>query len=284
MAIAPNKIDRLKSQLLTSGISQQNNALYQVINQLIDALKELITEFNTFSGGSGGGGGSATNITEIINNYMLMQGSSEGSEGDMGPQGIQGINGIDGITGSAGPITIGPMGIDGQDGDDGWPIPGPAGVIGSNAPLVFLKTTATQTINAGAGVYVDITNLTFPVINGNTYGFKFYIVFQSANVLTGQKCSVNCPTGTLDFFSTHQTVGNSATVGVATWLQRHSVTRDDMTTLTGTITAAVDLVVMIEGRYICTADGTFAARFANELVTNTDIVVQAGSWGYYWQQ
>ena len=38
-----DKIDRLKSQLLTSGLQQQNNPLYQVINTLIDSTKQLIT-------------------------------------------------------------------------------------------------------------------------------------------------------------------------------------------------------------------------------------------------
>lgn len=145
--------------------------------------------------------------------------------------------------------------------------------------LTLLKTTADQTINGGAGVFVDVTGLTFTVVNTVDYAFKFYVTFRSAATTTGWKASVNCPAGTLDFFCTTQTVANSATGGVATWLQRHSVTRDDMTTLTTTITAGVDLVVLIEGRYRCTANGTFAVRFANELGANTDLVVQQGSWG-----
>jgi len=39
--------------------------------------------------------------------------------------------------------------------------------------------------------------------------------------------------------------------------------------------------VRIKGRYLCTANGTFAARFANELAANTQIVVQKGSWGWW---
>ena len=54
-----------------------------------------------------------------------------------------------------------------------------------------------------------------------------------------------------------------------------------MTLLTATVTQAVDLAIRIEGRYKCTANGTFAARFANELASNTQIVVQKGSWGWY---
>lgn len=237
----------------------------------------------------------------------------DGNDGEDAPiiQGPQGVAGPTGSTGATGPA--GPIGIPGQDGEDGNDslVPGPIGPTGPtgatgntgigipgvdgndgeiwiiSAPppspvLNLLKTTANQTINSGAGTFVDVTGLTFPVFNGRDYAFKFYIVFQSAATTTGFKTSVNCPTGTLNFFTTYQTVANSATAGVATWLQKHSVTRDDLTTLTTTITAAVDLVVLVEGRYLCTQDGTFAARFANELAANTDLTVRQGSWGMYW--
>ena len=54
-----------------------------------------------------------------------------------------------------------------------------------------------------------------------------------------------------------------------------------MPLLTATVTQAVDLSMRIEGRYLCTANGTFAARFANELASNTQIVVQKGSFGWW---
>ena len=301
--------DRLLSQLNQTQLAQKDNPTYQVIKQLIQRIKDLESLI------SGGDTTNITNITQIIQQFGMDDSGggdeggtvpgTKGDKGDIGNAGPTGppfpafiyleaddpeqllpipIKGDKGDTGSAGPT--GPQSIgfvlQGEDAEDSLFIPGPVGPPGAGS-LTFLKTTIQQIINAGAGVYTDITGLTFPVLNGNTYGFKFYIVFQSANTGTGQKASVNCPTGTLDFFSTHQTVANSATVGVNTWLHRHSVTRDDMTVLGSTITAGVDLVVIIEGRYICTADGIFAARFANELA-NTDITVEAGSWGYYWIQ
>ena len=142
-----------------------------------------------------------------------------------------------------------------------------------------LRKTADQTINGGAGVFVDITGLTFSVVSGVDYAFDFYITFRSAATTTGWKAGVNCPAGTLDFWAGSDVIANGA-AGVATHTERHNVTRDDMTLLTATITQAVDLNVRIRGRYLCTANGTFAARFANELA-NTDIVVQKGSWGMW---
>lgn len=312
MALKQVDLTRLKSTLITTGLQVKDPPLFQVIDQLIQQSRFLTDQLDSISGGSPGITGADGKDGQIGPPGM------SGRDGMTGVIGPQGISGIDGVTGAAGPLTIGPMGLNGRDGINGFPIPGPVGdtgAIGNTGPagpltigpmglngsnglngfpipgpkgdtgssgINLLRTTANQTINAGAGVYVDITDLTFPVVNGVTYSFKFYIVWQSAATTTGQKCSVNCPTGTLDFFALHQTIANSATVGVATHTQRHSVTRDDLTTLTSTIAAGVDLVTMIEGRYICTADGTFAARFASELAANTDIVVQEGSWGMYW--
>ena len=144
----------------------------------------------------------------------------------------------------------------------------------------LLKTTGNQTINGGAATYVNLTGLTFPVVNTVSYAFHFYIVFRSAAATTGWKAGVNHPGGTVDFWANEQNIAN-ATAGLATHFERHGVAADDMTLLTATITQAVDLVARYEGRYLCTSTGTFAARFANELNANTDIVVQKGSWGWY---
>ena len=151
-------------------------------------------------------------------------------------------------------------------------------VVGGGGGINTLKKTADQTINAGAGVFTDITGLTFPVVAGVDYAFDFYITFRSAVTTTGWRAGVNCPAGTLDFWAGSDIIANGA-AGVATHTERHNTVRDDMTLLTATITQGVDLNVRIKGRYLCTANGTFAARFANELASNSNIVVQKGSWG-----
>jgi len=151
-----------------------------------------------------------------------------------------------------------------------------------NPPDVMktLRTTADQTINAGAGTFVDITGLTFTVVSGTDYAFHYYITFRSAQTTTGWKAGINHPGGTVDFWASSQTIANAA-AGAATHTTRHNVVVDDMTLLTSTVTNNVDLAIIIEGRYKCTANGTFAARFANELAANTDVVVQKGSWGWW---
>ncbi|MET0787053.1 MAG: hypothetical protein ABWY25_10140 [Paenisporosarcina sp.] len=200
----------------------------------------------------------------------------QGEIGFPGPTGPAGSSGATGIQGIQGPP--GPPGLDSEEPEEPLMVPGPRGPTGPTS-LNILRVTTPQTINAGVATYTNVTELTFPVVNGVSYAFYFYIVFQSVNTTTGWKASVNCPTGTLDFHQLAQVIADSA-AGVATWTERHSVTRDDMTLLTTTITAASDLINIIQGRYLCTANGTFAIRFANELANN-DITIRIGSWGFY---
>lgn len=149
---------------------------------------------------------------------------------------------------------------------------------GGGGGISTLKKTADQTINGTP--FQNITDLTFPVSAGVDYAFQFYIVFRSVNTTTGFRFAVNAPTGVLDYFMTYQTVANSTAAGVATWLQGHWIVTNTMTVLGSTITAGVDLVCMITGRFKCTTSGTLAARAASELANN-DLVVQKGSWGMY---
>lgn len=129
--MAPNikALDRLKSQLLTSGLQERNNALFQVINQLIDYLRQGIdsvqSQINAAGSGSGGGGGGGSTIT-IVNGSIIPRDGEDGSDGFS----------IVGPPGPPGPI--GPMGFPGIDGNsDDWSIP----FIGN----VLLKTTGTYT-------------------------------------------------------------------------------------------------------------------------------------------
>jgi len=308
-------LSKLQGTLLTSGIQKDNPALYQVINEILKNLRDLQSSTGTSTGtgttttvvinGSPGPPGIDGNDGE---DGLIGAPGARGIDGavgtagaagpiTIGPMGLDGQDGEDGMpipgnagspgasgatgpTGAAGPVTLGPMGMDGQDGEDGQTIPGPAGPAGSS-DLTTVRTTSNQTINAGAGTFVDVTSLSFPVVNGGRYSFHFYIALRSAATTTGWKVDMNGPTGTIDKFHTYQTVLSSDTGGVQTWLQFHSAAWQGMTTLTATITANVDMLIMIEGRFLATANGTVTVQAANELAANTDITIREGSWGYY---
>jgi len=121
-------LDRLKANLLTSGLQKQNAALYQVINQLINSFKEFQEIITNISGGDT----INTNTTEVTNIIQFLN-SSDGDGGDSGSDTIPGPPGIAGSAGATGsPGAVGPSGAvilpeDGQDGEYFPPIQGPQG-------------------------------------------------------------------------------------------------------------------------------------------------------------
>lgn len=149
MALSPEILDRLKTNLLTSGLQNRDNPLYQVINQLIDYIKQMNlvvvgsisnpvtieqTILQQFMGLDGGnGGGDSESIIAIPG--PIGSSGAPGTQGPMGQMGaiifppdaedgqmfppIVGPQGNPGPTGSNGPV--GPMMVveDGRDGEDG---------------------------------------------------------------------------------------------------------------------------------------------------------------------
>ena len=215
-----------------------------------------------------------------------------GPQGPQGPQGIPGINGtipdssqflfLNGTRAITGNLNMGSNQITSLiTGSTGDTAVNKTYVDGKTAGMLqTLRTTSDQTIDGGAGTFVDINDLTFPVTNGNSYAFHYYIAFTSLNATFGWKAGVNAPTGDLDFWAQSDVIANGV-AGVATHTERHNDARDDMTLLTSTVTANVPLAIRIDGRYLCTQDGTFAPRFANELASNSNINVLKGSYGWY---
>ncbi len=151
-------LDRLKAQLLSSGIQQENFALFQVISQLIQFVRDQITQTNAAISGGGSDGGpglaGASYLTKdretatLPNSRQELPGAgiqfndSPGyrrivstalpffpeqeqidESSNIGLPGIQGPQGL-----------VGERGIPGLDGLDGEPgeslIPGPQGPIG----------------------------------------------------------------------------------------------------------------------------------------------------------
>jgi hypothetical protein len=164
MSISADTVDRLKAQLLTSGLSQQNQPLFQVINLLIDAVREAFNAGTVVTGGGSGGGSGLVNASYITqlpegglpNSRQLIAGSGinivhtpngrtvvhsaipyfadSGGEGEDGPPGPPGLPGAAGPVGPAGSNAVSFFyGYDGTDGEDGLPgLPGAQGFIGAS--------------------------------------------------------------------------------------------------------------------------------------------------------
>lgn len=127
-------IDRLKAQLLTSGIQEKNQPLYQVINQLIGFLRQTITETEAAIAGLGTGtsGSGTTTVNQFIQQISFGDGDSDDGMTIPGPKGIDGIIGRDGMPGPPG------LALDGEDGDFFFTMPGPQGnpgITGSAGPI-----------------------------------------------------------------------------------------------------------------------------------------------------
>jgi len=132
MPISPDKIDRLHAQLLSSGLQQKDNALWQVIDQLINAMRDSLVLATAASSGGGSGGG--TTNTKVTNIYPLVDfGINEPGEDGFGYPGRDGVAGLQGPAGNPG--APGYDGTDGVDGDAG--VPGPQGFPGSIGPTGF---------------------------------------------------------------------------------------------------------------------------------------------------
>lgn|SRR5678815_1152700 len=131
MAITVETLNRLKSQLLTSGIQDKNQALFQVINLLIDGVIQGFGEVNTqVFPSSGGGSGSLSSGTFITygNDIATLPQSAQLLAG----AGIQfNLNGRLLTISAAIPIPV--DGIDGIDGEIGPP--GPQGMVGATGPM-----------------------------------------------------------------------------------------------------------------------------------------------------
>ena len=198
-------LDRLKSQLLTSGIQQQNQALFQVINQLIDYLRSTIDLAATAAATSGGG----STATTIIQNLIAL--GDDGGGGDdpipiPGPAGPAGVPGGPGADGAPGPILFlnepedpdwfppiqGPQGNPGaqgatgiqgppgfaEDGIDGEP--GIGGVPGGQPYGGYLRIANVSTVAAFQNVASDIFNGAVALGIGDTLVMEVYGVITNS--------------------------------------------------------------------------------------------------------
>lgn len=143
MPITTGAIDRLHSQLLTSGLQKTDTPLYQVIDQLINAVRDNIQAISTLTGGGSGGGSGGGILAQsfitynndtgtLPNSIQILPGmgiifqklgnklflsvtfpsGTDGEDGQDGPMGPPGIQGPIGLTGPTGPMGLsGPMGL-----------------------------------------------------------------------------------------------------------------------------------------------------------------------------
>lgn len=173
-------------------------------------------------------------------------------------------SGLSGGPGSQGPA--GPTGPQGPKGDRGDA--GPAGVNGGSQAVTISGTVANN--DAVANTIADVTGLSFPVVAGTRYWFKFVIPYNAAATTTGSRWSINGPAVTaLIYRSEYTLTATSRTINDG--LNGYNVpAASNATSLT------VGNLAVIEGIVTPSANGSVIARFASE-VSNSAITALAGS-------
>jgi hypothetical protein len=130
--------------------------------------------------------------------------------------------------------------------------------------------------NAVANTIQDVTGLSFPVVSGSIYYFKFFIKYTSASTATGSRWAVNGPTfSDLTVRSVYSLTSTTQTVNTVTAYDTPSAVSANSGTTAGNW-------AIIEGFITPTANGDVIARFASE-VQNSAIVAKAGSFVEYIQ-
>lgn len=184
-------------------------------------------------------------------------------------------------------VTLGPGEKMEYNNGKGWQIFTNAGALknsinqGNNAVSSSLSATVLGTDvtnnNSVANTIADITGLSFPVVAGNTYYFRFIIQYTAAATTTGARFSINGPAASaLRYESDYSLTTTSRTVntGLAAY---------DLPAAANATSAATNAnTATIEGFITASANGTVVARFASE-VASSAIVARAGSVVYYQQ-
>lgn len=131
--------------------------------------------------------------------------------------------------------------------------------------------------NAVANTIASVTGLSFPVVSGHKYFFRFTIPYTSAATTTGSRWSITGPTTSeLRYRSEYSLTTTSRTINDGLSAYDNPAASNASSAATGSN------IAIIEGFITPTADGDVTARFASE-VAGSAIVAKAGAVVYYQQ-
>ena len=147
--------------------------------------------------------------------------------------------------------------------------------VSNQLTAVVLGSDVTNN-NATANTMADVTGLSFAVVTGNTYWFRFVIPYTSAATTTGSRWSVNGPgSPTLLHYTSRYTL-------TATTETFNYATAYDIPAASNASSLTAGNVAVIEGFIKPSSSGTVVARFASE-VSASAIVAKAGAVVFYQQ-
>jgi hypothetical protein len=161
---------------------------------------------------------------------------------------------------------VGPQGIKGDKGDQG--IQGIQGPPGTGLSSVTI--TADVAMPAAANTLGDVTGLSFPVVAGTRYWFKFVIPYTAAATTTGSRWTLNGPAVTaLSYRSEYTLTATSRTFNEGLTAYGNPAAASASSLTTGNL-------AVIEGIVNPSANGSVIARGASEIL-NSAITARAGA-------
>ena len=130
----------------------------------------------------------------------------------------------------------------------------------------------TQLNNTSNTTFINISELSLPVVAGRTYSFEFKLLFQSAATATGLVVSMTSPTGVVS--ATYEAPnGNDGTAGQ---LQGQITASGDIVAGTGVQTANTTFHATIGGTFIATVSGNLVPQFRSE-INGSQVRIMVGS-------
>lgn len=161
---------------------------------------------------------------------------------------------------------MGPQGPKGDKGDTGDT--GPQGLPGQGLSSVTI--TADVAMPSAANTLGDVTGLSFPVVAGTRYWFKFVIPYTSAATTTGSRWTLNGPAvSALTYRSEYTLTATSRTMNEGLTAYGNPAASSASSLTTGNL-------AVIEGIINPSANGNVIARGASE-VLNSAITARAGA-------
>jgi len=152
-----------------------------------------------------------------------------------------------------------------------------ANASSSGLTAVVLGSDVTNN-NAVANTIADVTGLSFSLLAGKSYYFKFVIRYTAAATTTGSRWGVNASAGT----AATMALTSEYTLTSTTTTRNAQIQAFDSPAASNASSVVANNIAILEGHIIATADATFIARFASE-VSGSAIVAKAGSVCYYQQ-
>lgn len=151
---------------------------------------------------------------------------------------------------------------------------GTQNVVSAGRSVALLASDVTNN-NATLNTIQDVTGLSFPVVNGTRYWFRFCIAYTAAATTTGSRWTINGPA-----FSELR-YGSEYSLTATTRTMNEGLAAYDLPAASNATSAATGAnIAIIEGFVRPSADGSIIARFASEVAASA-IIARTGSFVEY---